>query len=85
MARWIKLTIAVALVVAVLWVCVSPVLNLAPTANRAWKNALLVVSMLATLASILAAFLCEVQAGAVPRLRAWQPVDPVDLNCTRLC
>ncbi len=80
-----KIAVAIVLSIAVLWVCVSPVLNLAPTANRAWMAALLLVILPATLAFILAALLRRARVEFFPQPPVWQPVGLVDLNCSRLC
>jgi len=85
MDRSLKIAITIVLFLAVLWVCASPVLNLAPTANRAWMAALLLVILPATLAFILAALLRRARVKFFPQPPVWQPVGLVDLNCSRLC
>ena len=86
MARNMKITIGVCLVLAIAYIFVFPAFDISPTALRAARNADLLFVSIAAAAYALT--LLRPQAGRAlpPPVVSCDPVpDLIDLTCIRLC
>ena len=86
MARLMKITIGVCLILAITYIVVLPAFNISPTALRAARNADLLFISIAAAAYLLIAL--RRQPGRdllVPAVFYSPSSDLIDLTCTRLC
>lgn len=91
MRGWLFAIIALLLLMAVLYVCISPAVDLDPTITRAWQLAILLISSLAYLGRIVIGFFAGVAAckftewfsGLEPGPPVLRPARSV-LHCSRL-
>ena len=89
MARWIKFVVVILLLTSVLYVFISPAVDLEPTVLRALKFACLIFAALLAAIFVRDVSLCvplalEILADAPDSICAPSP-GLIDLNCTRLC
>ena len=90
--RWLFVIVALVLVIAVAYICISPAVDLDPTITRAWQRAALLLYALACMAQVIVAavyaprmFLSGEDVSFLPRgILPPEPPNSV-LNCSRLC
>jgi hypothetical protein len=86
MARFMKITIAVCLILAIAYIVVLPAFNIGPTALRAARNAVLLFTSMAAAAYVIT--ILRPQAWplrALPTVLIGSAPELIDLTCTRLC